>query len=233
MGLSPYARARPRPRWAWTRARWSADPPSRCLPRIRWSWASCGAHWAGAYLNGFAEVWLIPLRSEAGAVTGVVAMAIDITDRVRAEQRLRERDALARQVVDHAPIILFALDRDGRITFTDGKGLALIGERPGETVGRSIFDVRRHDTVELDAVRRALSGKAAAWVSPEPPYFDSRITPIVDGTGQLVGAIGVGIDITDRVVTEQKLHDVELRLSELIKHAPIVLFATDRHGTIT
>ena len=189
-------------------------------------------HWTAAYLSGFAEVWLIPLR-EAGAVTGVIAMGIDITDRVRAEQQLRERDALVRQVVDHAPIILFALDRDGRITFTDGKGLALIGEQPGETVGRSIFDLRQHDQVELDAVRRALGGEAAAWVSLEPPYFDSRITPIYDNTGQVVGAIGVGIDITDRVVAEQKLHDAELRLSELIKHAPIVLFAADRDGTIT
>jgi len=203
------------------------------LGELRRALGGEAAHWTGVYLNGFAEVWLIPLRSEAGAVTGVVAMAIDITDRVRAEQRLRERDALARQVVDHAPIILFALDRDGRITFTDGKGLALIGETPGQTVGQSIFEVRQHDEVELDAVRRALGGQAAAWVSPEPPYFDSRVTPIYDDAGQLVGAIGVGIDITDRVVTEQKLHDVELRLSELIKHAPIVLFATDRHGTIT
>lgn len=189
-------------------------------------------HWTGAYLNSVAEIWLIPLR-EAGTVTGVVAMAIDITDRMRAEQRLRERDAIVRQVVDHAPIILFALDADGCITFTDGKGLALIGETPGETVGRSIFDVRQHDAVELNAVRRALSGEAAAWVSPEPPYFDSRVTPIYDDAGQLVGAIGVAIDITDRVVAEQRLHDVELQLRELLKHAPIMLFATDRNGTIT
>ena len=100
------------------------------LGELRRALGGESAHWTGAYLNGFAEVWLIPLR-ENEAVKGVVAMGIDITDRVRAEQRLRERDALARQVVDHAPIILFALDRDGRITFTDGKGLALIGERPG------------------------------------------------------------------------------------------------------
>ena len=189
-------------------------------------------HWTAAYLSGFAEVWLIPLR-ENEAMKGVVAMGIDITDRVRAEQQLRERDVLVRQVVDHAPIILFALNHEGRITFTDGKGLALIGERPGETVGRSIFEVRQHDAVELDAVRRALGGQSAEWVSPEPPYFDSRITPIVDGTGQVAGAIGVGIDITDRVVAERKLRDAELRLSELIKHAPIVLFAADRDGIIT
>lgn len=39
--------------------------------------------------------------------------------------------------------VLFAFDREGVFTLSEGGGLAVLGRRPGEVVDRSIFDVYR------------------------------------------------------------------------------------------
>lgn len=95
-----------------------------------------------------------PLRDETGAVVGAIAVALDITVRARAEERLRA-------VVGHAPIVLFALDPHGTFTLSVGRGLAALHRRPDETpVGRSIFEVYRDAPTVLDHARRALTGEA-------------------------------------------------------------------------
>jgi hypothetical protein len=68
-------------------------------------------------------------------------------------------------VMAHAPIALFALDRAGMITLSEGQGLtALRRSWPQETVGRSVFDVYR-DVPEIVAyARRALAGEECAVV---------------------------------------------------------------------
>src|SRR5205814_5598918 len=59
-------------------------------------------------------------------------------------RRQRETDLRLRLVVDNVPIILWAVDAAGVITLSEGKGLAKLGIRPGESVGQSIFDLYAH-----------------------------------------------------------------------------------------
>src|SRR5205814_4138586 len=67
----------------------------------------------------------------------------NITRRKRAEEALRESEKRLRTVVANAPVILFALDKDGSVTLSEGQRLAALALRPGELVGRSIFDIYR------------------------------------------------------------------------------------------
>ena len=68
---------------------------------------------------------------------GVVS---DITARKQAEEALRGTEHRLRTIINNTPLILFALDHEGIFTLSEGKGLDLIGQKPGELVGRSIFD---------------------------------------------------------------------------------------------
>ncbi len=148
------------------------------------------------------------LRDGGGAIVGAIAVALDITARVRAEEQLQA-------VVGHAPIVLFALDRHGIFTLSAGRGLAALRRRPGETpVGRSIFEVYRDAPAVLDHARRALAGEAftARTVVGDATY-ETRYLPLRAADGTLTRVLGVGTDITTRVQAEQALRRREARLS--------------------
>ncbi len=149
-----------------------------------------------------------PLRDEEGAIVGAIAVALDITARVRAEERLRA-------VVGHAPIVLFVLDPRGTVTLSVGQGLAALHRRPDETpVGHSIFEVYRDTPTVLDHARRALTGEAfIARTIIDGATYETYYLPLRATDGTLTGVLGVGTDITARARAEAALRRREARLS--------------------
>jgi len=130
----------------------------------------------------------------------------DLAERARAEEALRELEARLRTVVETLPIILFALDRDGVFTMSEGRGLAAIGRRPGEWVGRSVFELYPHVEWHLDAIRRALAGEELTVVGEtEGVWFETHYVPVRDASGQVTGIMGVAIDTTQRSQLEARL----------------------------
>ncbi|MEK7745171.1 MAG: ATP-binding protein, partial [Elusimicrobiota bacterium] len=101
------------------------------------------------------------------------------------------------RVVACAPIVLFALDQDGVFTLSEGRGLDGLGLKPGEVVGRSVFEVYKDNPAILANIRRALAGESFGDLNEAAGrVFDTRYTPLTEG-GMLVGAIGVATDVTD------------------------------------
>ena len=75
------------------------------------------------------------------------------------EKQLTRMEERLRNVIGNAPVILFALDRSGMLTLSEGKGLDAFGLKPGQLGGQSIFDIYR-DSPSLDSnARRALAGE--------------------------------------------------------------------------
>src|SRR5438552_18649678 len=115
-------------------------------------------------------------------------------------------------VMAHAPIALFALDRAGMITLSEGQGLtALRRSWPRETVGRSVFDVYRDGPGIVAYARRALVGEECALVVMVGGVVcDVRYVPVRDGDGAVDGVIGVATDITARARAEEALQHLVL-----------------------
>jgi PAS domain-containing protein len=154
------------------------------------------------------EVRHAPLRDAAGAIVGAVGIALDVTARERAEERLRA-------VLGHAPVALFALDPRGTVTLSTGRGLAALHRPPGETpVGRSIFELYRDTPAILDHARRALDGEAfTARATVGDATYETHYLPLRGADGALAGVLGVGTDITARARAEAALRRREARLS--------------------
>ncbi|UPT72584.1 MAG: PAS domain-containing protein [Elusimicrobiota bacterium] len=62
-------------------------------------------------------------------------------------------------VVSGAPIVLFAFDADGIFTLSEGRGLEVLGRKPGEAVGKSVFDLYKDHPKVVECCRRALKGR--------------------------------------------------------------------------
>jgi PAS domain S-box-containing protein len=95
--------------------------------------------------------------------------------------------------------VLFAIDRDGIFTHSEGKGLEALALRPSDVVGRSVWDLYENRPDILAHVRRALSGEAhTAIVRIGDTAFETRYAPFHDRDGGVDGVIGVAIDVTER-----------------------------------
>lgn len=100
-------------------------------------------------------------------------------------------------VVASAPLILFAVDEKGLFTLSEGRGLDALGLKPGEVVGRSVFDVYAQQPQVLENMRRVLKGESFTAVVPLGDFlYETRYAPLLDWGGKVVGAAGVSTDVS-------------------------------------
>ena len=170
------------------------------------------------------------------AVGGVVVNSRDVTERRRTEEALKQSEELFRTVVTNAPVVLFSLDAEGLFRLSTGRGLEILGLRPDELVGRSVFDVYAGSPGILDDVRRALSGEEFVGTSEVGGVvFETWYEPLRDEDGRVGGVIGVATDVTERAEAEEGLRRTLKELADLkfaIDESAIVAF-TDVKGRIT
>lgn len=155
-------------------------------------------------------------------------------ERKRAEEALREREALLRAVVTGAPIVLWALDRHGVFTLSEGRGLEALGLKPGQVVGQSAFEMYHDVPQVIEDSRRALAGEAfASMVEVAGLVFESWYAPLRDQSGAVVGTIGVATDVTERKRAEAALRRSEATLSGLLEVVPDGILIVNGEGLIS
>lgn len=142
-----------------------------------------------------------------------------------AQQALRESRTRLRTVVANAPIVLFALNGEGRFTLSEGKALEVLGLKPGEVVGRSVYEVYNEAPAILADATRALAGEAfTSRVELPQAVFETRWTPMIDASGNAEGCIGVATDVTDTHRAARQLRDSEQRFRMLAENIPGVIY---------
>ncbi|MEE9199445.1 MAG: cache domain-containing protein, partial [Dehalococcoidia bacterium] len=116
-----------------------------------------------------------------------------LEQKVEARTReLRESEERLRTVVTGASIVLFALDKEGVFTLSEGQGLNALGLKPGEVVGRSAFDVYRDAPQIVENIRRALAGEEfTSTVEVDGLTVETRDSPLRGEKREIVGLIGV------------------------------------------
>jgi PAS domain S-box-containing protein len=159
-----------------------------------------------------------PLRA-AGEVIGLGAVVIDITDRRRAEDRLRASEERFRALVDGMDDIVFSLDRQQRYTGAWGRWLERAGLRQEDFLGKNAADIvgaglaapHRHHS------ERALSGEQVVyeWETPDRRSFQTSLSPL-ERNGRVEGLVGVGRDITALREAQRKLERQHERAQRLL-----------------
>jgi two-component system cell cycle sensor histidine kinase/response regulator CckA len=154
-----------------------------------------------------------PCRDAAGSITHVIVAFIDITREVRAESERDTIEARLRLAVDHSPVALFSVDRDGTITLSEGAGLAALGVRPGELVGRCVFDLYKDHPTIPGYIRRALAGDSFNYtVQVGELVFDTWATPLCGADGEIIGMLGLSNDVTEiRRLQNKVIQDDRMR----------------------
>jgi signal transduction histidine kinase len=130
----------------------------------------------------------------------------ELEQRLQVQKQLRESEARVRAIVDSAPIVLFAIGRDGVISFSAGVGPDPLGKKPGEAVGWPAADLFKDHADVVEGIRGALSGiDGRAELTQDERSFSFSLAPFRDMAGNTAGAIVVAVDVTESRQAEAML----------------------------
>ena len=100
------------------------------------------------------------IRDQQGQIIGTLSSGMDITEQKRVQEDLQKREGYLQAIIISAPIIIFSLDKKGRLTLLEGKGLDQLKIKPKEVLGHSIFEAFRVNSGVGKKIKRALAGEA-------------------------------------------------------------------------
>ncbi len=166
---------------------------------------------------------MLPYRTAEDHIAGVVLTFVDITRRREAEALQRQSDVRARALISNLPGgAAFVVDPDLRYVLADGEALDLVGVKPGNLVGRTIFEALEPElaTSYEPFYRRALAGEAFTHEhESHGRWFLTRGVPLRDENGAVSSVLTVSYDIHERKQVEQALRASEERLRLMIENA--------------
>jgi len=129
-----------------------------------------------------------------------------------------------------APVVLFALDAEGRFTLSEGRALQKLGLQPGQVIGQSIFHLYSNYPLIIRDARRALAGEefsCFAELADVGLSFETHWSPICGKDGRPAGAIGVAVDISERSTNERARNEAETLYQNLVEQLSAVTYIAE------
>ena len=177
---------------------------------------------------------------EAGRFLGANGSVRDMREQVRLENELRESEGRYRFLIENAPDVVFATDKDGRLTFVSDALERMGGWRPDEVVGEPYSKIVDAASAAPDesrwiALREDPAVKQIALQSLKRP--DGGLVPveisaigIVDDNGDFAGIHGSARDISERIRLERELRR---QAGELAAGEERAHLARELHDSVT
>lgn len=138
---------------------------------------------------------------------------------------IKERKQLEEKftsIIKNSQAIIFMIDKDGIFQILEGKSLSVLGLRPGEAVGRSVYEMYKAFPQITDAVKLALKGELSTdLLEINGSFFDIFYSPYRDIDGNTIGVIGMAIDMTDKQKAIQSLKESEEQFRNTFDQAAI------------
>lgn len=165
-----------------------------------------------------------PLREPGGAISGVVGVAFDVTDRRRAEDALRESETRLRTIIESEPECVKLVDHKGLLLDMNPAGLAMLQAEGLEAIqGLPIVDVvaPEHRAAFTDLHERVFQGNSGTLefemigLKGRRRWVATHAVPLRDASGAIQAALGITRDITDARRAEDQIRASRAALRSL------------------
>ena len=162
----------------------------------------------GKPIQTFQSTFLI--RDDNGSPFRIAVVISDITERKRAEEKVRQNRELLQAIIDNTPALIFVKDLEGRITITNRALCEAAGTDMQDVLGKTSRDfaaAAQDAEIRMANDRRVMETGQPILVE-EPSFgriFLSVKFPLKDAQGRVFAIGGVSTDITERKQAEEAL----------------------------
>lgn len=158
----------------------------------------------------------------------------DISDKKKTVEELKQSEEYFRVLVEASSECICKVDLDGRFQYMSPAGLRAHGlSQESEIAGRHCeeFVEPQYQGLLEESLREARNGLTQTFEYESRTvlgvrWFESILTPQLNGSGQVVGFIRLSRDIHDRKLAEKKLHESWNVLSRTLKGTVEALSST-------
>ena len=185
----------------------------------------------------------------------ILGNSMDVTERVLAEQSLRESERRMADIIDFLPDPTFVIDLDEKVIAWNRAMEEMTGVRGKDMLGRGDYEyaipfygIRRpmlinrflRPDLQIESSYRIQKKEKDLLIAEMEISIQKKrkaslwvkASPLYDSKGQVVGAIETIRDITDRKLTEESLREQERRLADIIDFLPDPTYAIDIEGRL-
>ncbi len=164
----------------------------------------------------------------------------DITDKKRAEQKLKKSEAKYRYLVDNMNDGLAITDKTGEITFMNPAAELIFEVKPHEVGSKKLTDVAVPSSLEVIKKEEALrkKGKSSTYYidiitrKKSKRSLEIYASPIYDAENNFNGSFAIIRDITEKILAEMEIKTANSQLKSINKklqeHASELEFAKDK-----
>lgn len=189
----------------------------------------------------------VPVEVNAGIVhyegrPAAIVFARDVTERKRAEKRIRYFSEFAKNIIESTQVGIYALDQKGTVLIWNQGMVRQFGVDAEELAGRNIFEAfPALDEEPLGAaIKRALS-RGESFERTDLRHrtrkkgeriINTKVNPLKDAAGAIVGAVVITEDVTERQRAEEKIEYFSEFTKNIIESTHVGIYALDRKGTV-
>ena len=186
-------------------------------------------------------IWIdvnrIPLLNSDGKVAGLLITFEDITERKNAEENLRMQHERLERIMETNPAGILSIDTDGRIIYVNSQAEKVL-HFPKEELLKKSFIASKFKLINPEGnpiPKHELPFQII--MQTKKPLFDYHATfnlakdenilltingtPLIGSNGNIENIIFTVEDITEKVLTEQKIKDSEEKLRDLLETSTI------------
>jgi PAS domain S-box-containing protein len=183
------------------------------------------------------------LKGANGVITGIRATVLDMTERKQIAGELNRERELWRALLDNSPDKVYFKDAQSRIVKCNQAMASQFGlKSPDELTGKTDFDffdgarARPAFEDEQEIIRTGLpiidKEERKVWNDGHVTWVSSTKLPWRDGTGKIIGTMGISRDITERKQVAEQLRLRESFLSAITENQPGLLWLKDTEGRL-
>jgi PAS domain S-box-containing protein len=163
-----------------------------------------------------------------GIIT-VLSLIHNINKRKEAERVIWEEKEKAKKYLDIVGVILVVINKDQKVSLVNKKGCEILGWKEKEILGKNWFDYfitenMKHEVKNV--FNKLMAGEKESFEYFENPIVTKRgeerivawhNTILTDESGNIIGVLSSGEDITERKVMEKALQERTQDLSNRVK----------------
>ena len=176
------------------------------------------------------EVWYAssswePLKNHEGRVVAIISQTINITERKKAEEEIKENEEKWNSLTQNTNDIIMIVDNKGKIQYINR---TISPYTPKDIVGKSVYEYvpkEQHDAMRNSLTNVFKTGKPESYVvsSVIPKlgaiWFSTKVIPI-QYDGKVVNTILISSDITEQKKAQEEIASAWKYSENLIENIP-------------
>ncbi|MCF2517522.1 PAS domain S-box protein [Dyadobacter sp. CY351] len=187
------------------------------------------------------DITYSPVYDRDGNVYAVLDIAIDVTNRVNLEERIKESQMQLLELFEQSPVGIAIIGKEN-LTFTMANPFygRLVGRKPEDIIGKPLMEaIPEIEGQGFDALLKGVIDTGVPYISKEQPvdlaidgviqtiYVDLAYQPQRDQAGNINGVFVVATDMTKQVLSRKQIEETETFLRGAIELAELGTYSID------